>query len=98
MKSRFQPEFLDSSTHFLRAIAHPIRLTIIDLLSQETRLPVSKIHESLEIDQAVASHHLRILKDKGVLFAQRVGKNTFYSLNSTASSKIVVILEESSNV
>jgi DNA-binding transcriptional ArsR family regulator len=94
VKSRFELDFLESSTEIMRAIAHPIRIAIVDLLTHNDKLSVTQIHESLEIEQAIASHHLRILKDKRVLTAQREGKNTFYSLISPEISNIISILEK----
>ncbi len=93
VNSRFDIDFLESSTELLRAMAHPIRLAIIDLLKEGTKLSVTEIHESLDIEQAVASHHLRILKDKNVLNSRRKGKNTFYSLRHLGFSDIVKSLE-----
>ena len=83
-----------TSTEVLRAIAHPIRIAIVDLLKARKKLSVTEIHEELEIEQAIASHHLRILKDKSVLTSQREGKNTFYALRSTDYSKIIASLEK----
>ncbi|MDX1908225.1 MAG: metalloregulator ArsR/SmtB family transcription factor [Bacteroidia bacterium] len=82
MKSRFDLSFLENASETLRALAHPIRLAILDLLHIHNRLTVTEIHEALEIEQAVASHHLRILKDRQVLVAQRDGKNTYYALRT----------------
>jgi ArsR family transcriptional regulator len=94
VKSRFDIEFLETSTEVLRAIAHPIRIAIVDLLQAKQRLSVTEIHEQLDIEQAIASHHLRILKDKQVLMAQREGKNTFYSLRLEGYSQIIASLEK----
>jgi DNA-binding transcriptional ArsR family regulator len=65
-------------------------LAIADLLAEYKRLSVTEIYSMLSIEQAIASHHLGILKDKGVLTAERKGKKIFYSL---ATSKIERILE-----
>lgn len=64
----------------LKAIAHPMRLQIIELLYQRGRKSVKDIYEELQINQAVASHHLGILKSKNVLESEREGKNIFYKL------------------
>jgi DNA-binding transcriptional ArsR family regulator len=53
------------------------------------KLTVTQIHELLEIEQSTASHHLGILKDKGVLCSKREGKNTFYFLKDKNLSNIV---------
>ncbi len=74
-------QFLETATEVLRAIAHPHRLLIVEMLFQQKEMNVTAIFERLGIEQAVASHHLRILKDRGVVQSRRDGKNTFYSLS-----------------
>ena len=66
MKTHFNKEFLKDSTETLRAIAHPIRIAIVDLLYHNGQMTVTDIYEKLNIEQAIASHHLRILKNKKV--------------------------------
>lgn len=96
MKSRFTIDFLETSTERLRAIAHPIRIAIIDLLYKEKELTVTAIYERLEIEQAIASHHLRILKDKRIVSSKREGKNSFYMLRSREFYHILQALENQS--
>ena len=62
----------------LRAIAHPKRLSIIKYLDNGKKLSVTEIHTLLDIEQSTTSHHLGILKDKGVLGSIRDGKNSYY--------------------
>ena len=50
---------------------------------------VTSIYERLKIEQAAASHHLNILKSKGILESKRDGKNTYYYLKHTALSTIL---------
>ncbi len=92
MKSRFDIELLEDATETLRAIAHPVRISIVDLLSKEKQLSVTQIHEALGIEQAIASHHLRILKNKKVVRVSREGKNSFYSLTHKDYYTIVHLL------
>ncbi|MDD3877650.1 MAG: metalloregulator ArsR/SmtB family transcription factor [Bacteroidales bacterium] len=73
----------------LRAIAHPMRIAIIELLQDNPKLNVTQIYETLKIEQAGASHHLNLLKNKGVLGSKREGKNTFYYLKSNAINQIL---------
>lgn len=80
MKTHFNEEFLIESTETLRAIAHPTRLAIIDLLFSNGELNVTEIYTRLQIEQAIASHHLRILKGKNIVNVKRDGKNSLYSL------------------
>ena len=92
MNTPFKIEFLDDATETLRAVAHPIRLTIIDLLSKNGELSVTEIHERLDIEQAIASHHLRILKSKNVVKVNRVGKSSYYDLLHSDFQEILEVL------
>ncbi|HMX40270.1 MAG TPA: metalloregulator ArsR/SmtB family transcription factor [Saprospiraceae bacterium] len=86
--------FLESATETLRAVAHPHRLLIVDMLYQQKALNVTEMQERLGIEQAVVSHHLRILKDRGVVNVRRDGKNSYYSLTHESFYKIVEVMEE----
>ncbi len=74
------PESLEKAANMLRAIAHPVRISIVSCLEDGKKKTVTEIHKALGIEQSTASHHLGILKDKGVLSSKRDGKNTWYSL------------------
>jgi len=82
-------EKLELAANKLRAISHPMRIAIIDLLSADTKLSVTEIHKALKIEQATASHHLNILKNKGILVSTRDGKNIYYSLKHVTLKDIV---------
>lgn len=80
---------LEEAASKLRVIAHPMRIAIIELLQENKKLNVTEIYEKLSIEQASASHHLNLLKNKGVLSSKRDGKNTYYSLKQNAINTIV---------
>lgn len=80
---------LELAASKLRAIAHPMRIAIIELLNKSPKLSVTEIYKNLKIEQASASHHLNILKNKGVLVSKREGKKIFYSLKNVSLTEIV---------
>lgn len=84
---------LELAANMLKAIAHPMRIAILKHLEGGRRLTVTEIHELLGIEQSTTSHHLGILRDKGVLCSKRTGKNTFYFLKYNVLSQIVDCLE-----
>lgn len=90
--STLDPKKLEEVASKLRAIAHPMRVAIIDLLEKKEQMNVTEIYETLNIEQASASHHLNILKTKGVLDSRRSGKNTFYFLKHEALSQMIECL------
>lgn len=87
--SDLTPEQLETAANMLKAMAHPIRISILNCLEDGKKLSVSEIHATLKIEQATASHHLGILKDKGVLSSKRDGKNTYYFLKHNNLSNII---------
>ncbi|MCD6202015.1 MAG: helix-turn-helix transcriptional regulator [Bacteroidales bacterium] len=79
-KRKLSLEQLERATNILKAIAHPMRISILNYLEEKGSLTVTEIHNLLGIEQSTTSHHLGILKDKGVLASKREGKNTYYFL------------------
>ncbi|MBI4136491.1 metalloregulator ArsR/SmtB family transcription factor [Candidatus Roizmanbacteria bacterium] len=63
----------------LKALAHPKRLEIIQLL-RDQELSVTDIQTMLDLPQANLSQHLMILRDAGVTNTRKEGKNIYYSI------------------
>ena len=83
------PDQLEKAANMLKAIAHPMRIAILNYLEEGKKLTVTELHELLKIEQSTTSHHLGILKDKGVLLSKRDGKNTYYFLKHDNLRQIV---------
>jgi len=86
------PEILERAANMLKALAHPMRVAILAQLEDGKKLSVTELHTNLGIEQSTASHHLGILKDKGVLASSREGKNTFYYLKHEGLRDIIACL------
>jgi len=80
---------LEQAASILKALAHPMRISILNLLEDGSKMTVTEIQEHLKIEQSTTSHHLGILKDKGVLSSKRDGKNTYYFLRNDNLGKIL---------
>ncbi len=65
----------------LRALANPKRLMILSQLTREGR-SVSDLATVVGISLPNASQHLRVLRDRGVVEAERVGQVVRYRLTS----------------
>jgi DNA-binding transcriptional ArsR family regulator len=87
--AELKPEQLEKASNMLKAMAHPVRISILALLEDGQKLTVTEIHEKLNIEQSTTSHHLGILKDKDVLASKRDGKNTYYFLKHDQVSQVV---------
>ncbi|MAT39237.1 MAG: transcriptional regulator [Ectothiorhodospiraceae bacterium] len=87
-------QVLERAANMLKAVSHPIRLSIMSLLDDERRMSVTEIHEELGIEQAVASHHLTIMKDRGVLESERDGRHIYYHLKFPKMTQIVDCVQD----
>jgi ArsR family transcriptional regulator len=67
------------NTKFLKALADPARLSIIDVLLQKDTY-VGNMISRLKIEPTLLSHHLSILKSVGLVTATRHGKQVLYKL------------------
>ena len=82
-------EVLLTAAAKLKVLGHPIRISIIRLLENSPKLSVTEIFNALNIEQAIASHHLNTLKKKRILTSERVGKNTYYSVSHNSLIDVV---------
>ncbi len=80
---------LDRAAHVLKAVAHPVRISIVDLLNQRPELSVSEMTEALNMEQASVSHHLTKMRDKGILEIRRDGRNIYYQLTDETITNII---------
>ena len=58
----------------LSILAHPVRLQLLDvLLRNEGRVCVCDLEAAVPVKQPTVSHHLRLLRDAGLVTSERVG-------------------------
>ena len=63
----------------LKALAEATRLAVVEMLMSGPR-HVGEIGAALQIDQSLLSHHLRVLRDAGLVEATRDGRSVLYGL------------------
>jgi ArsR family transcriptional regulator len=74
------PAIVDDA-RLLKALADETRLGIVLQLRQAGELPQNELVACCEVAQPTVSHHLRILRQAGVVEAERRGVWTYYRLN-----------------
>jgi len=62
----------------LAALADRTRPQILFLLGEKGRLCVGDIAANFHISRPAISHHLKVLKDAGVLQSEKVGQEVYY--------------------
>lgn len=86
---------IDKAAYVLKAVAHPLRIKIIQMLNDNKELNVSAIYKNLNAEQSLISHHLINMRDKGILDIRRSGKNIYYFLVDTAVADIISCIYQS---
>ena len=68
-----------SCADLLKVLADDTRLAVMQRLLDGPK-HVGEINEGLGIEQSLLSHHLKVLRDAGLVMAQRDGKAVLYEL------------------
>ncbi len=89
-------DLLETTARMLRCLGHPVRLQVLDLLERRGEATVSEIYEALDLEQAVTSQHLLLMRDKGILARRKDGVNVFYRLADPRALKVLSCLRATS--
>lgn len=66
---------------WMKALAHPARLRILEVLAEEGEACVCHLENRLDQRQAYISQHLARLREAGLVQDRRDGLNVFYSVS-----------------
>jgi ArsR family transcriptional regulator len=95
-KSRYNLEKLEHMSEVLKAVAHPIRIAIIDLLLQKDEMTVTEIYSLLNIQQPEASRQLKVLKNARLIKCRKSANTRFYYLSDIDIASLLNCIENCS--
>ncbi len=78
MDTKTQARF-DALAAVIKAMAHPTRLFVVDLLSHGERC-VLELTEAVGADVSTVSKHLAVLKGSGIVASEKRGSRIYYTL------------------
>ena len=82
---RLGAEAAQQLTDDLTILAHPIRLQILDLLARsDGDVCVCDLESALPVKQPTVSHHLRLLREAGLIDCERRGLWAYYFVRREA--------------
>lgn len=76
----------------LKALAHPTRLYMVEELADKP-LSVGELTDLIKADMSTVSKHLSILKNTGLLIAEKKGKQVYYSLRMRCALNFLSCVE-----
>jgi ArsR family transcriptional regulator len=83
--ARLDDEAVQRFTDDLAILAHPIRVRILDLLSRSAGdVCVCDLEAALPVKQPTVSHHLKLLREAGLIDCERRGLWAYYFVQREA--------------
>ena len=75
----------------LQAIAEPTRLAIVRQLASTGEVCACDFTDCCDVSQPTVSHHLKVLREAGVVSCERRGTWIYYRLEAKAASRIAAL-------
>ena len=86
----FHPKFLpmqetlrNFKTEFFKALAHPMRIQILEILREGER-NVTELQDVLAVEGSSVSQQLSVLRSKNIVDTRKAGTNVYYSVRDPA--------------
>jgi DNA-binding transcriptional ArsR family regulator len=86
--TRTRSTTLDPDVRLLAALADPTRLAIVRQLASESETCACDFTSCCDVGQPTVSHHLRVLREAGIVTSDRRGQWIFYRLESSVAERL----------
>jgi DNA-binding transcriptional ArsR family regulator len=77
------------NAQFFRALGHPVRVRVLELLRTHGEMSVREIQEALQVESGGTSQHLSILRRQRVLATRRQGTSVFYRVRDPRTIRLL---------
>jgi DNA-binding transcriptional ArsR family regulator len=82
------PELSHFTAEFFKALAHPLRIRIIDGL-RAGEVGVTDLSERLGVEQSTLSQQLAVLRKSNIVVGRKEGLNVYYSVADRTLFKLL---------
>lgn len=89
--ARSRSTTLDPDIRLLSALADPTRLAIVRQLAAERETCACDFTSCCDVGQPTVSHHLRVLREAGIVSSERRGSWIFYQLVPDVAERLAAI-------
>ena len=79
---------------FFRVLGHPVRIRILELLTERGEMNVGELQADLNLDSSGTSQHLAALRQLGVVDSRRAGTNVHYRIRDPIVSELLRVARE----
>jgi DNA-binding transcriptional ArsR family regulator len=85
------PRSIDPDVRLLAALADDVRLAIVRRLATRDGICACDFTEFTDVSQPTVSHHLRVLREAGLVTAERRGSWIYYRLAPEVSGRLAAL-------
>ena len=85
-----------NGVNLLKCICDETRFDILELLQKNNELCVSDFVDELKKDQPLISHHLKTLKQCGIVKSREDGKKMMYKISNNQLSELITNITKAS--
>jgi len=85
---RTQPPIFVRKAEFFRALGHPVRIRLLQLLRDGERT-VGALQAALELDSGGTSQQLAALRNQGLVESRREGTNVYYRVKDRRTLELL---------
>jgi ArsR family transcriptional regulator len=85
----------ENAARSLELLAHPIRLTLLGILCRQAgEVCVCDLEAAVPVKQPTVSHHLRLLREAGLVQVERRGQWAHYRIDAEAVASLSLGVED----
>jgi DNA-binding transcriptional ArsR family regulator len=88
-----RPSLQAFKADFFRALAHPIRIRILEVLGTGER-SVHELQQALKLEQPIVSQQLAILRGKNIVTPRKLGTTVRYALSDPLLTTLLSVARE----
>ncbi len=89
--TRTRTTSVDPDVRLLAALADPTRLAIVRQLAADVETCACDFTASCDVGQPTVSHHLRVLREAGIVTSERAGQWIYYRLAPETAERLGAI-------
>jgi ArsR family transcriptional regulator, arsenate/arsenite/antimonite-responsive transcriptional repressor len=94
MAAPMSGEAADELAPMFKALGDPVRLRLLSLIaSAGSEACVCDLNEAFDLTQPTISHHLKVLREAGLVTSERRGTWVYYRLQSEALTRLAALLD-----
>ena len=87
------PEMAKRLAPMFKALGDPIRLRLLSLIASTSEICVCELTEAFDVSGPTISHHLRVLRETGLVDCERRGTWVYYRIHPDALNSLASLLQ-----